>query len=164
MIEYKKISISDKDKLDYLIKNVINNLERKEFFIPFDSVKLNNMFNEDKIIVYGAYDNDILVGMATLYIDNSYFNNLLEIINIESDKIAELGGYLVLSDYRNKGIMKHLQNLLIEEAKKLNYEYIILTVHPENIPSNKVVSKIGAEIVKTSTLGDYLRNIYLLEI
>lgn len=164
MIEYKKISINDKDKLNYLIDNVINSLERKEFFIPFNNSKLNNMFNEDKIIVYGAYENDTLVGMATLYIDNSYFEEINKIINIESNKVTELGGYLVLSDYRNKGIMKHLQNLLIEEAKKLDSEYIIVTVHPENIPSNKVISSTGAKIIKTTTLGDYLRNIYLLEI
>lgn len=87
-----------------------------------------------------------------------------EILNINSNKIAEFGGYLVLKEYRNRGIMKHLEDMLISKLKEMNYEYAVITVHPDNIASNKVIEYTGAKIVKTTNFGDYLRNIYLLKI
>lgn len=60
--------------------------------------------------------------------------------------------------------MKQLETILIDKAKKLNYEYIVVTVHPDNIASNKATEYTGAKIAKTASLGKYLRNIYLLEL
>ena len=78
---------------------------------------------------------------------------------MNNNKIAEFGGYLVLEEYRNKGIVKHLEDILISKLKEMDYEYAVITVHPDNIASNK-----GAKIIKTTNLGDYLRNIYLLKV
>ncbi len=47
--------------------------------------------------------------------------------------------------------------------KEINYEYAVIAVHPDNIASNKVTEYTGAKIAKTTNLGDYLRNIYLLK-
>lgn len=60
--------------------------------------------------------------------------------------------------------MKKLETILINEAKKLKLEYIVITVHPENIASNKATQYTGAKIVKTTNIGQYLRNIYLLHV
>lgn len=60
--------------------------------------------------------------------------------------------------------MKQLEDILIDEAKTREYDYLIITVHPDNIPSNKAVEHTGAKIVKTIKLGEYLRNIYLLKL
>ena len=46
----------------------------------------------------------------------------------------------------------------------MNCKYAVTTVHPDNIASNKAIEYIGANIVKTTNLGEYLRNIYLLKI
>ena len=83
---------------------------------------------------------------------------------MQNNKVAEFGGYLVLEEYRNRGIMKHLEDMLISKLKEINYEYAVITVHPDNIASNKATEYTGAKIVKTTNLGEYLRNIYLLEI
>lgn len=122
------------------------------------------MFNKNKVITYGAYDEGKLVGTAQLFFDESYTAEIKEILNIDSNKIAEFGGYLVLKEYRNKGIMKHLEDMLISKLKEMNYKYAVITVHPDNIASNKATEYIGAKIAKTINLGDYLRNIYLLKI
>ena len=60
--------------------------------------------------------------------------------------------------------MKELSKRLIEEAKNRNIEYIVITVHPENIASNKAFSYTGAKVKQTTNLGEYLRNIYLLDL
>lgn len=164
MIRYRKIENKDKNSLTDLINDVLNGLERKEFFIPFTEEEIFEMFDKEKTIIYGAFDNDKLVGTAQLYLKQSYVKNIKEEIKLNSDKVAELGGYLVLNQYRNKGIMKELENILIKEAKNVGYEYLVITVHPDNIASNKVTAFTGAKLVKTTKLGEYLRNIYLLNI
>ena len=52
-----------------------------------------------------------------------------------------MGRYLCMPEYRRKGIMKDLQKLLISEAKKLDYDYLVVTAHPQNIASNKTILK-----------------------
>lgn len=62
--------------------------------------------------------------------------------------------------------MKKLETILVNEAinKGYEYKYIVITIHPDNVSSNKVAESINAKIVKTTNLGDYLRNIYLLKL
>lgn len=165
MIQYRKIIKKDKENVKALINDVLDNLERKEFFIPFTSEEIEDIFDETKTIAYGAFDNNKLIGTAQLFLEpNSELAKIKDTINLENDRVAELGGYLVLSDYRRKGIMKQLESILISEARKINYEYIVVTVHPDNIASNKATEYTGAKIVKTTNLGKYLRNIYLLKL
>lgn len=164
MIEYRKININEEKQLRNLIDAVLSGLERKEFFIPFTEEELKDMFDKEKVIIYGAFDGQKLVGTAQLYFDESYTKEIKEILKMNNCKMAELGGYLVLEQYRNKGIMKVLQDRLINELKNINYEYAIITVHPDNIASNKTTEYTGAKNVKTTMLGNYLRNIYLLKL
>ena len=164
MISYREIKVEEKQQLKELIDTVLKNLERKEFFMPFTKEELEDMFNKNKVITYGAYDGEKLVGTSQLFFDESYTTEIREILNINNNKIAEFGGYLVLEEYRNKGIMKHLEDMLISKLKEINYEYAVITVHPDNIASNKATEYTGAKIVKTTNLGDYLRNIYLLKV
>lgn len=164
MIEYRKITLEEKESLRNLIDKVLNDLERKEFFIPFTEQEIDMMFDDSKVITYGAYDNNKLIGTAQLYLTENYVEEIKEILNLNNSSVAELGGALVLEEYRNKGIMKQLSKKLIEEAKNKQYEYIVITVHPENIASNKTFSFTGAKVEKTVKLGEYLRNIYLLDL
>ncbi len=164
MIEYKKITKQEKNKLTTVIDTVYNSLERKEFLMFFSEEEIEELFDENKTMNMGAYDGEKLVGTAQLYIDESYVKEIKEAIGLQDNKVVELGGHIVLEEYRNQGIMKKLESLLIEKAKKLDYEYIVITVHPENIASNKAVEFTGANLAKTAVLGEYLRNIYVLEL
>lgn len=164
MIEYRKIDVTEKDNLKKLIDIVLNRLERKEFFIPFTEEEIDMMFDDSKVITYGAYDNNRLIGTAQLYLSENYVDELKEVLDLKNNKVAELGGALVLEEYRNKGIIKNLLSILIKESENKNYDYLVATVHPENIASNKAVLSTNAKIVKTANLGEYLRNIYLLKI
>lgn len=60
----------------------------------------------------------------------------------------------VLEQYRNQGIMKALQDKLISELKNINYEYAVMTAHPDNIASNKTIEYTRAKIVKTTMRGN----------
>lgn len=161
---YKEIDVKDKSKLIKLINKVLGMLERPEFFIPFTCEEIEIMFDRDRAITYGVYDNEKLVATAQLYLQEEYVKEVKQIIGIEDKKVSEFGGYLVLPEYRNQGIIKKLQKILETEAKKEGCEYSIITAHPENAPSNSVIKHTGAKLVKTSKLKGYLRNIYLLKL
>lgn len=97
MITYKKLNNENKEELVLLISNVLNNLERKEFFIPFTEDEIGDMFDENKICIYGAFDNDKLVGTAQLYLHQSYVENIKKEINLDSNNVVKtikLGEYL----------------------------------------------------------------------
>lgn len=165
MLQFRKIQKAELEAFASLSTEVINNLERKEFFIPFYEKDYEDIFDENKIILYGAYDEDKLVGTAQLFISENYVAELKENLNMSNSKIAKLGRYLVLPDYRNRGIIKQLQRILIEAAKQLNYDYITIIAHPENIYSNKAILSTGAELKKVFiTNSGYTRNLYLLNL
>lgn len=100
--------------------------------------------------------------MAQLYVDQEMLKEFKEVLGISNYKVCELGGNLVLEEYRGRGIMSTLQKSQYDLAKELGFDYIISMAHPDNIGSNKVLEKIGLEYIKTATVSNgYLRNIYI---
>ena len=84
---------------------------------------------------------------------------------LEEYKICELGGNLVLPEYRGRGITTKLQTMLLEMAKTKDFDYIISMAHPENIGSLKTLEKIGLEMIKTTKLSNgFLRTLYMLKL
>ncbi len=164
MIEYRKIGKNQKKEVQQLAEKVIDGLERKEFFIPITNNEYDDMFNENKSIIYGAYDGEKLIGIARMSLEQVKNDSIKKELNLENNKVARFGKYLVLSEYRNQGIMQHLQIKLIEESKKLNFEYIIILAHPENKQSNGAIKHMGAELAKTTSYKGYLRNVWILKL
>lgn len=164
MIKYRIINVDAKNDLVKLMNIVLDNLERKEFFHPFTNAEIEDMFDATKTIIYGAYDEDKLVGCACLFLQELDVLEIKNIINLNDDLVIKMGCFLVLEEYRNKGIIKELESRLISIAKHNRYKYIVITTHPDNIPSNKVILSINAKLVKTAMLENYLRNIYLLKL
>lgn len=59
---YKKIYQNDKTQLLELVQIVLDGLENKEYFIPYEQWELDSMFDDKNYApLYGAYDGDKLV-------------------------------------------------------------------------------------------------------
>lgn len=144
------------------MNNVFENLEREDFLIPWTEEQMNHFFDEDYSFLLGAYDNNKLIAMTQIFTQREIEQEYYDILNVSKSKsICELGGFLVLSEYRNKGIITKLSEMSCELINELNFDYIISTVHPENIASNKIVQKLGFELYDTlTTQSDFLRNLY----
>lgn len=164
MIEFRKIDISEKQKLTELIYTVQEKIERKEFFIPFSDKEIAAMFDVNNAVTYGAYSDAKLVGTAQLYLGDEFVDEIKRVLDIEESMVGEFGGVLVLPEYRGIGIMKQFSNILIEEAKLRNYDCIVSVAHPENVASNKAILAMGPKLMKTDYLGEYYRNMYLLSV
>ena len=163
---FKKIEGKDKEQLFKLIETVLSSLENPEYFIPYEQWELDSMFDEENYApLYGAYDGEKLVGMAQLYISQDMLSDFKKEFNLENYLVCELGGNLVLKEYRGHGITTTLQKMEMELAKKLGFDYIISMAHPDNIGSCKTLEKIGLEFVKETRLSNgFLRKLYMKKI
>lgn len=163
---YKKIIEKDKDQLLNLINTVLNDLEDPSYFIPYEDWELNSMFDEENYApLYGAYDNNKLVGMAQLYVSQDMLSDFKKEFKLTGYQVCELGGNLVLKEYRELGITTTLQKMELELAKKLGFDYIISMAHPNNIGSSKTLERVGLKYIKTTTLSNgFLRNLYMLKL
>ena len=124
------------------------------------------MFDEKNYApLYGAYDGDKLVCMAQLYISQEMFSDFKKEFDLENYNVCELGGNLVLSEYRGNGITTKLQTIELELAKQLGFDYVISMAHPKNVGSQKILEKVGLKFVKETKLSNgFLRKLYMLKL
>ena len=160
---FKKVEEKDKEQLFELINIVLNGLPDQAHFIPYEQWELESMFDDvNYATLYGAYDGDKLVGMAQLYVSQDMLNDFKKEFNLTDYKVCELGGNLVLPEYRGMGITTKLQTIELELAKNLGFDYIISMAHPDNIGSCKTLERVGLEFVKETTLSNgFLRKLYM---
>ena len=163
---YKKIEEKDKEQLFKLIDIVLSRLENQEFFIPYEEWEFESMFDEENYApLYGAYYGDKLVGMAQLYVSQDMLADFKKEFGLEDYTVCELGGNLVLPEYRGNGITTKLQTMELELAKELGFDYIISMAHPNNIRSCKTLERVGLNFVKETKLSNgFLRKLYMLKL
>lgn len=163
---YKKIEEKDKGQLFNLIDTVLKGLENPEYFIPYEKWELDSMFDDKNYApLYGAYDGDKLVGMAQLYVSQDMLSDFKKEFELEEYTVCELGGNLVLPEYRGNGITTKLQTIEVELAGKLGFDYIISMAHPDNIGSQKTLEKVGLKYLKETRLSNgFLRKLYMLKL
>lgn len=165
-LEFKKIEKKDEEQLMNLIKIVLDGLEDETYFIPYEQWELDSMFDtENYAPLYGAYDGNKLVGMAQLYVSQDMLADFKEEFGLTEYKVCELGGNLVLPEYRGMGITTKLQTIELQLAKDLGFDYIISMAHPDNIGSCKTLETVGLNFVKETTLSNgFLRKLYMLKL
>lgn len=165
MLEFKKITKDYSDQLFALIDRVLADLPENHF-IPYEQWELDSMFDEVNYApLYGAFDGDKLVGMAQLYVSQDMMAGFKKDFGLEGYTVCELGGNLVLPEYRGRGITSTLQKIELELAKTLGFDYIISMAHPDNVASQKTLEKIGLKFYKTTTVaGGFLRKLYMLKL
>ena len=160
---YKKIEEKDKEQLFKLIDVVLSGLPDQSHFIPYEQWELDSMFDEKNYApLYGAYDGEKLVGMAQLYVSQDMLKDFKDEFGLSEYKVCELGGNLVLPEYRGQGITTKLQTMEIELAKELGFDYVISMAHPDNTGSCKTLERVGLEFVRETTLSNgFLRKLYM---
>ena len=163
---YKKIEEKDKDQLFNLIDIVLSGLPDQSHFIPYEQWELDSMFDEVNYApLYGAYDGDKLVGMAQLYVSQDMLDDFKKEFGLSEYKVCELGGNLVLPEYRGRGITTKLQTMEMGLAKELGFDYIISMAHPDNVGSCKTLEKVGLKFIGEQKVANgFLRNVYMLKL
>lgn len=99
-LTYKEIEKKDEKQLRDLIKIILEGLENPQFFIPYEDWELEQLYDKSYAPLHGAYDDEKLVGMAQLYIRQEFLQEYIDILGLNGYKVCELGGNLVLPEYR----------------------------------------------------------------
>lgn len=162
---FKEIERKDEKQLRNLIKTVLEGLENPKYFIPYADWELDELFNKEYAPLHGAYDGEKLVGMAQLYVKEDFLKEYIDVLGLNGYKVCELGGNLVLPEYRGQGIMYELIKIQAKLAKDMGFDYIISMAHPDNMGSKKSLMKLGLEYVKTTTVNEtFLRDIFKMKL
>lgn len=164
-IIYRKVEKNEKEQLFTFIDDILSRIKDCNYFIPYDQWELDNMFDEENYgYVYGAFDTNKLVGMSQLYVNQQMLAECKQLLSIDEDS-CEIGGNLVLEEYRDKSIATNLMKNEIELAKQLGFKTIIAMAHPDNKASIKSLEHVGFSFVKEETLNNgFKRNLYCLKV
>ncbi len=95
---------------------------------------------------YWLYVDDIPVG----------FGNLRHFLTEALSKAGGHIGYGIAPQYRGKGYGKELLSLLLIEAKTINLDKVLITIHPNNIESQKVALTNGGVITERTDERVYI--------
>lgn len=143
-----------------------NNLVNSSWFMPFSEENLTKTFDDDSTLtIYGTIVDGTLACVSLYDTDEREWIELCDVLGVKSKKVAELGGSMVLPEYRGKNLMQIVNQRLVEVAKESGLEYLVATAHPDNIASNKSLTKLGMECkTQITRAGKYLRNVYMMKL
>ena len=164
-----KIKILDKkDEKDFYDLNdtIEKNLTTKSWWLHIDNNEKEMFFDKMKVLLAGLYDDDKLIGSASLYLNQEDFASLSSHIpNNEKIKICKLSRGMIHPDYRGHNYLLKLSTYLIEQAKNLDYDSVIAILHPDNIASFTSATKLGMTPYKTIIKDEkYLRHIMKMDL
>ena len=141
-IKVRQLTIEDKPALEKLIKDVEDTVSNKAFWLPISEESENHFFDVSWTVFLGAFLGGELLGALGLFFDENEYGESRDALNLEGN-IAEYGRAMVLSEYRNKGIMNIISKEMNHYVCGYNLEYLVATVHPDNEPSQKFLKKDG---------------------
>ena len=165
-IIFKQIPETGGEQIKTLHDTVYELMERKELYIPKTDKHFTKVFKSNYIVLnYGAYVGDKLIGMASVLVSKEFTKQYAKILKIKHKETCNLGHYLMLPEYRRRGIMTKLQNIVLDFARGAGYKYIIGTAHAENIASVSVLRKVMKPYEKIiTTKSGFKRQLFFAEI
>ena len=166
MEEIKRLDQTNQQDFINFNNIIRSNLTNQAWFMPFSEENAKNTFSpQSTLVVYGIFVDGVLAAISLFDTCKEEYFELAKACNVPDDKKgAELGGSMVLPQYRGRNLMLKVNQKLVEVAKEMGFDYFVATVHPDNKASHHSVTKLGMKQITTITrTGGYLRNVYLLE-
>lgn len=127
-----------------------------ESFLQLDltSENIDALFHpnyQDRVVLFGAFDNEVLVGFIHL-------NYTLQLTKRHKAMIECL---YVIPQYRNEGIAQQLLEALIHYAKENGIENILLSVASNNIAAKIFYNNFGFEFLALEEKARKIDNHYI---
>ena len=153
MVELRQLTPNDDQKVYYMLQRrgkCENEFKNTANGIPFNQfrqwlIEQDNWSNDIGLptgyvqqTVYWLYNDDIPVGMG----------KIRHKLNDNSRIVGGNIGYAVDPLYRGRGFATILLSLLIEKAKEIGINEILLTVEKYNPASKRVIEKVGGILVR----------------
>lgn len=119
-------------KLNAEHTKAIHRVEESCFQSPWSEQSIENLTKSDNALCLGYFEDDTLAGYIALewVLDEGSLTNLA-----------------VSPAYRRRGIAEALTKALLQEAEKLNLQFVTLEVRVSNTPASNLYRKMGFEEV-----------------
>ena len=164
-MEFRKLTIDDKSNVDNLIDTIEENLEQKDFWLPINTISREHFFDDTWTEFYGVFDNSKLVAASALFYNDHEFKESAASLCMENAVIAEIGRCMVYPAFRGNNLLYKINLELLKIAASKNIEYILATIHPNNLPSQRSFQRLGLKKRHTYTKSNgYVRDIYMIEL
>ena len=155
----------DRAKHKAMSEVIYEALPSKELLIPMTEEEYDDTYtDENEDVVYGIFENDQLIATSSLLHDVRAYAINPELEEVLKHPCIEIGESMVLPEYRGKGLMLRLNNLIMDEAKRQGVKYMLATAHPDNIASNTSLKHLGYEVIKEFTRAGKRRNLLVLDL
>lgn len=130
--EFKEIEKKDEKQLMSLIKTVLDSLENKEYFIPYEKWELESMFDKTYAPLYGAYDKE-----KNLVLPEYRGKGLItELMKMQSDLAKKMGFDYIIS-------MAHPDNIGSKKSlEKVGLKYVKTTTVNEKFLRDIYMKKL----------------------
>lgn len=138
--------IATKEEVEAMFDFHIANSNKKENWIKWKALEVDDMVNNRTINYHGVLDGKTICE-ATAAIDNKNIQNSEGLID---DKTSYLMAFRTLPEYRGKGYFSILFNFMLNDLKSRGYERVTLGVEPQELINKKIYSHYGFnEFIKT---------------
>ena len=161
----RELTVKDRDVFLEFNEKILDCLQNKEWFIPFSKEEYDQVLTPEHDFFYGIFDGDKLVAVSGLLLDKSFSKELCDVLGVDVETTAEVGGSMVLLEYRGQNLMYNINVKVVEKAREMGFKRLVATVHPDNVASRTSAEKLG--FVKKAVIqrqGKYLRNVYLMDL
>ena len=108
MKEIKRLDKSNQSDFVNFNRIIRNNLQNPLWFMPFSEENMQHTFDEgNTLVVYGAFVDNVLGAISLFDTNVDEFKELSLIAGVSPDKKgAELGGSMVLPDFRGQNLRR----------------------------------------------------------
>ncbi len=141
----------------------------KEFDFPYDYQKLKDDF-DFKSAIFLTYYKDRPIGYSFVYCfkeDNEFKQNFLKYCKLSKKDIeltAELAGAGILEKYRGYGLQSYLIKLRENYLKDIDYKFVVISAHPDNIYSKRNIVLNNYKFVSIGKKNNFKRLYFKKEI
>ena len=164
-MEIRQLTQKDEQSLKNLIECIEEHLVNSQWWLPIKREAYDNFLNPEWTIFWGAFEKDLLFGASALFLNEFEYGESLKAVGTQTLPIAEIGRCMVRPEFRGKNIMLLLNQQLCKIAKNMGIKTLIATAHPDNMPSNVSLQKLGMKIQKCILKENkYKRNVFLMKI
>lgn len=159
MIKYKRLNLHDFKEVFELQKRVYNDLEDKTWYRYNSEDMLYTRIGTASSFGVGAYSDGKLIATGML-IDGSELKS--DLCSIEPKTLGDIVLILVEKEHRGNGLQKSIMLKLEHHASEYGFDYICMSVHPENLYCKNNIIDSGYKYDHTDIIyGGLLREIYI---
>lgn len=159
-----RVDVTTDRILEYLsfIEGVKKGMEHPEWLGDFTEEEIFNILENGGFCFLYRY--------ADIYVASSMLiparEKDIEKFGLDYDylKTMDYGPEAVSSTVRGNGIQKYILKDMDEYSRKLGYEHVVTTIHPDNVYSIQNIEDSGFTFVKSRYFSRGKRNIYTKDI